>query len=95
MSFESIAMSAILFGTSMDLPTRDEGVNVFYSLDAEFFHVDGFPYAFQTLNISLGIPTLIRFGLVRDDEPLSFIMTESLDRDTEHPCYGSNGIERS
>jgi hypothetical protein len=59
MSFERFALCTILFRTSPDLPARNEGVDMFYSLDAEFLFINGSPYALQAFDISLGIPTLI------------------------------------
>ncbi len=92
MSLEGIAICAIVLRTAADLPARDEGVDVLDPLDAKLLFRNGLPDTFQAINIGLGVPTLIRAGLVRSNEPFPFVVPESLNRHFQHSRNCSDGV---
>ena len=67
-------------------------MHVLDSLDAELLLVDGIPNALESLNVGPGVPSLVGFGLVRQDKPLAFIMTKGVHGDVEHSCRTPDGI---
>ena len=64
-SFKCLAVRAIVFRTSANLPARNEGVDALYSLDAELLHCYRLPDTLEAINVCFGIPAMIRTGLVR------------------------------
>lgn len=59
--FEGIAIVTIAVRTATHLPARNQRVDMLYSFDTEFQIFDGIANAPQSLDVRLGVPSLIRF----------------------------------
>ena len=68
----------LLLRATDDLPARDHCLEMFDAGNAEFFFRDCMPDASESIHIVLGVSTLVRLRLVRNDQPFALIHPERM-----------------
>ena len=76
------------------LPARNQSKNTPDSLDAGLFRVDGIAHTVQSLSITVSVQPLVRFRVMRNDQPFPLAHSQRMDGDAKHPCGCTDWVQR-